>query len=104
MPQEIAPGGTITFTITRDPRRASERKTLERLMRMQSGVQRGLRKLARERRQHLNQGHQRGGRWWWVRPHATRIVRVAPGQSFTLRVTPQIVADLRSVERYLKRG
>ena len=101
MPLAITPGQEMTFTLTAAPRRAAERKTLERLMRMESGVAHGLKKLARRRRQHDNKGHQRGGRLWWVRPHATKLVRVAPGASFTLFVTPQIAVDIRSVERYL---
>jgi hypothetical protein len=104
MPLAITPGQELTFTLTAAPRRAAERKTLERLMRMESSVRHGLQKLARRRRQHDNKGHQRGGRLWWVRPHATRLVYPAPGATFTLFVTPQIAADLASVEKYLKKA
>jgi hypothetical protein len=31
----------------------------------------------------------------------TKVVTVRKGASFTLRLTPQIMADLKSVEKYL---
>jgi hypothetical protein len=95
---------TVTYTVIRAPRRAAERKTLERLMRMQSEVQRGLRQLAKRRHQHDNKGHQRGGRLWWVRPRTTKLAYAMPGARFTLRVTPQIAPDLASVAKYLQAG
>jgi hypothetical protein len=38
---------------------------------------------------------------WLVRARCTRLVRVAPGQSFTIQVTPQLAKDLASVAEYL---
>ncbi len=46
----IAPLKTVTFTVTKVPRKPSQRETIQRLMRMQRDVQRSLKKLARRRR------------------------------------------------------
>lgn len=102
MSDAIAPRKTVTFTLTRVPRRLSHRRTLERLMRMQPGIQAGLKRLARRRRQHDNKLITRGGRFWHVRVPAAKLVLLDAGRSFTLTITPQIIPDLRSVERYLE--
>jgi len=92
---------TVTFTIASMPRRAAQLKTLERLMRMQPHIQRGLDKLARRRRQTDNQPRARAGRTWIDREPTVKLVHPARGDTFTLRLTPQILPDLRSVEKYL---
>lgn len=101
MADAIAPNKTYTFTITSVPASASGRKTLFRLMRMQPAIQRGLRQLAARRRREDNVIHPRGGRQWVARAKATKLVAVKVGESFTLRVTPQIVPDLASVSKHL---
>jgi hypothetical protein len=101
MSETLAPRQTVTFTLTKAPRRASLRKTILRLMRMQPDIQRGLRRLAKRRLRHDNTEHPRGGRLWTTRVRATRLVHLKPGASFTLTITPQIMPDLQSVEPYL---
>ena len=98
----IAPQKTVEFTITKVPRRAAQRKTIDRLMRMQTAVQRGLRKLAQRRRRHDNVRYIRAGVEWITRARVTRLTRVEEGETFTLTITPQIVPDLNSVQAYLK--
>ena len=68
MADPIAPLKTVTFTITRVPPRAPQRKTIARLMMMQPDVQRGLKKLAARRRQKDNTPTRRGGRIWIAYP------------------------------------
>ena len=97
----IAPGKTVTFTITKAPLRAPQRKTLARLMKMQPEVRRDLKMTARRRRQKDNVPTRRGGRIWINRAKAPRLVHVEAGETFTLTVTPQIVPDLKSVEGFL---
>ena len=97
----VAPGREMTFTINKAPRREAERKTIHRLMNMQPDVQRGLKKLHTKRRLEDNVFGTRAGRPWVARVKTTKLTRVAPGNSFTLFVTPQIVNDLKSVEKYL---
>jgi hypothetical protein len=97
----LAAGKTVTFTITRVPARTAQQKTIRRLMCMQRDHQKGYKALQLRRKREENIGHQRGGREWMVRVKATRIGRIEPGESFTLRLTPQILPDLKSVEKFL---
>jgi hypothetical protein len=102
MSDVIAPQKTVTFTITKAPRRPADQKTIQRLMRMQPHIQRGLASLARRRRQHDNIETTRAGRPWVNRKRTTKLTRVLPGEQFTLMITPQVIPDLRSVERFLE--
>ena len=102
MATEVAPSKSYTFTVTATPPRTAQQKTIMRLMRMQTDVQRGLEKLARRRRQTLNRDTNRAGRIWVARVRPTKLVRAEKGESFTLHVTPQIMPDLRSVKNYLE--
>ncbi len=98
----IAPQKTVCFTITKVPNRPAPRRTILRLMQMQPDIQRGLKMLARRRRQRDNQVRRHGGRVWIHRARATKLVQVEPGRTFTLTITPQIIPDIKSVEAYLK--
>ncbi len=97
----IAPQAKVTFTIKKAPRREAERKTIQRLMRKQTHIQTGLRHLARQRRQKDNRPYIRAGVEWVDRVKTTKLTKVEPGETFTLTICPQIMPDLRSVEKYL---
>ena len=97
----IVPSKTVTFTIKKTPARPADRKTIQRLMRMQRPIQNALEKLSRVRRQERNHRRQRAGRMWMVRYPMTRVTNVIKGETFTLRVTPQIVNDLKAVAKFL---
>ncbi len=97
---ELAPSRTVTFTVKALPRTERQRKTLQRLMRLAPGVQRGLSRLATKRRRETP-WTQRGGRLFARRKQATKLVVPAVGATFTLRLTAQILPDVKSVERYL---
>lgn len=97
----LTPGNEVTFTITKAPRREAQRKTIQRLMRMQPRIQKGLRALARQRRQKDNRPYIRAGVVWVDRKRTTKLTRVEPGESFTLRLIPQILPDIKAVEQYL---
>ena len=99
---DLAPSSTITFTITTLPKNERGRKTLNRLMKMQPEVQKGLSMLARRRRQKDNVPTKRAGRIWINRKKPTALTRVEIGESFTLRVTAQIIPDSKSVAAYLE--
>lgn len=98
----LAPQQTVTFTIKKAPRLEAQRKTIDRLMRMQTHVQSGLRRLARKRASTDNKPYIRAGVEWVDRAKATKLTNVAPGETFTLTLTPQILPDLRSVEQFLE--
>ena len=99
---DLAPSSTVTFTITTLPKNERGRKTLNRLMKMQPEVQKGLSMLARRRRQKDNVRTKRAGRIWINRKKPTALTRVEIGESFTLRVTAQIIPDIKSVAAYLE--
>ena len=102
MADVIAPRNTVTFTVTRVPQRTAQRKTIERLMKMQPDLQKALKVRARQRRQHDNIVDIRAGRKWIQRVRATKMARLAQGETFTLTLTPQMIPDVRSVEQFLK--
>ena len=93
MADVISPQMTVTFTVTDVPRRPAQRKTLERLIKMQPEIQRELEVRARQRRQHGNITEIRAGRKWTQRVPASKLARVEQGRSFTLTLTPQIIPD-----------
>ena len=93
--------GTVTFTIKSVPLTDGGFRTVERLMRLERGAQRILKKLQKKRMTQLNEWRPRAGREWLVRARCTRLVRVAAGESFTIQVTPQISKDIASVAKYL---
>ena len=93
---------TVQFTITAIPVEHRRQQTLLRLMRMTPGVQGALNRLKRERLRSGNRRTARAGRIWLAREECTRVVFVEKGATFTLRMTPQIAADVKSVEKYLE--
>jgi len=94
---QITANQTMTFTVQRAPRTTAARKTMERLMGMQTSIQNGRSKLATLRRLKDNVTYIRAGRKWVNRKRVTKLAVAEPGATFTLLVTPQIVNDLKSV-------
>ena len=101
-PDTIVPNSTMTFTVTTRPQRTATIKTIERLMGMQTHLQRGRTKLANQRRLKDNVTYVRAGRPWVNRKRVTQLARAEQGATFSLHITPQIVDDLRSVASYLE--
>ena len=101
MSDVIAPSKTVKFTITKTPRKVSLQKTMQRLMQMQPESKRLLKALQKQRRQHDNNTYVRAGVWWTDRARATRVTRVEVGESFTLRLTPQIINDVNAILPYV---
>ena len=98
----LVPQTEVTFTVSKMPRRPADRKTIQRLMRLQPEIVKGMKSLQKRRRQRDNVTYMRAGVPWTNRAKATNLTRVEPGATFTLRLTPQILPDLRSVERFLE--
>ncbi len=98
---QIIPNTEMTFTIATVPTRPAVKKTIERLMWMQDDKKRDLKMLQRRRKQKDIKHTIRAGRVWFDRPRATRTARCEMGASFTIRVTPQIMNDVKSVVQYL---
>jgi predicted component of type VI protein secretion system len=97
---DLTPGASITISVTKVPAEPRHRKTIERLMRLQPAVQRTLTRVAKARAR-KNPVNQRGGRMWVARIAATRCVKAAKGATFSLRVTPQIIPDVKAISRFV---
>jgi len=94
-------GSEQTFEVTAVPQRIAQQKTIRRLMRLQPEIQKGLALLSARRRRQDNRTYTRAGRPWTDRATMTKLTKMAAGERFTIHVTPQIVPDIRSVERFL---
>jgi hypothetical protein len=96
----IAPGGKIKVEITAWPRTAAARKTLRRLCARDMAVQR----IDRQRKSCRPSFEQwtRGGAMWNHRMKSSTAAVVAPGESYELRATVDVLRDLHSVEKYVK--
>jgi hypothetical protein len=103
MATTIPATGKVTFQISTAPSTPAAKKTIARLMRMNPRTQRKLSSLADNRVKNLNERRPRAGRIWLTRARATRLIQVAVGEKFTLTMTPQIVNDVKSVEKFLTR-
>lgn len=97
----LVPSATVHFTVKQVPLEPRRQHTIQRLMRMNAKVQGALNRLSRDRKRHKNRRCNRAGRIWVARVECTKLVTVREGAQFTLRLTPQIMADLKSVEKYL---
>lgn len=96
----IAPGSDLRCTVTKPPRAEGPRKTIERLMRLDPSNQKSLRRAQHLRLRRMNR-YIRGNRLWSSREKAARVVRVSDGASWSMPLTPHILADLKSVAKYI---
>jgi hypothetical protein len=98
---DFKPGQNIRLTITSAPRNEAGVDTLERLMRQEPSVKRGLRKAQRRRRQDMIV-YNRGNRDWYKREKCARIVNAQNGATWTMTYSHQIAPELASVAGYVK--
>lgn len=97
----LKPGQSIRCTLTKAPRSAGAESTIARLMRNDPSAKRGLRRSQKLRAQNVNR-YNRGNRWWISRETCGKIVRVVPGQDWTMTYVPHMLPDLQAVEQYLE--
>jgi len=100
MSDTLAPGQTVRCTITKEPRAAAPARTIARLMRHDPANAKALRRAQKGRRDRMVV-YTRGNRDWHQRERCGKIVRVRAGEGWTMRITPQVLPDLRCVARYL---
>ena len=98
---DFTPGQNIRITITSAPRNEAGIDTLERLMRLEPGVKRGLRRAQRRRRQDMVV-YNRGNRDWYKREKCARIARAASGASWVMPFSHQLAPELASVASHVK--
>jgi hypothetical protein len=83
---DLKPGQTVRVTISKKITREAARKTLERLFMKDQAIP-----------------GRRGGRIWTKRPNKIHPV-LERGTAATVKVTPQAVKDLKSVEDFIQVG
>lgn len=97
---DVKPGTTVRVTINKNISRESAKKTLERLFLTDKSVSKPIE--ARSRNFKPIPGR-RGGRIWTKRPNKVHPT-LERGSAATIRVTPQAVKDLKSVEDFIQIG
>jgi len=97
----LKPGQTIKCTITKAPRKAAAVDTIERLMRQEPAVKRGLRRAQRRRRQDMIV-YNRGNRDWYKREICSKQAQAKTGATWTMTYSHQILPELRSLTGYVQ--
>lgn len=100
---DITPGTTVNIKIVKTPTNASARKTLVRLLSKDADVIAENKRHKRVRK--TNQTHSpRGGRWrvWEGRLAKQHPVKGDIGEAGTILASPDVVTDLKSVERFVE--
>ena len=101
MLDQLKPGQNIRCTVTTAPRTEAGIDTIERLMRQEPSIKRGLRKAQRRRRQGMIV-YNRGNRDWYKREECGKLVKVAKGSTWTMQYSLQIAPELKSLAKYLQ--
>ncbi|MBL0920807.1 MAG: hypothetical protein IBJ10_01625 [Phycisphaerales bacterium] len=96
----LKPGAAVTLVVNECPLVENHVQTIERLMRQDPDMKRGLKKGQHDRMQRLVV-RSRGGRPWEKRELSSKIVRCEKGAKWSMTYFPQIANDLASVARYL---
>ena len=97
---ELKPGTTVRVTINKNITRASARKTLERLFLTDKEVRKPI---LRRSRNFIELPKRRGGQIWTKRPNKVHPT-LDKGAAATIKTTPQLIKDLRSVEDFIQVG
>jgi hypothetical protein len=101
MIDSLKPGQKIRCTVLKLPKAAADRKTIERLMRRDPAVVRGLRN-SYEKRAHTTVTYNRGNRDWVQRQKVGKIVRLVTGNSWTCAFDLSVAPDFKAVQSFLK--
>jgi hypothetical protein len=97
---DLKPGQTVRVTISKKITRDAARKTLERLFMKDKAIKAPL---DRRSRNFVDIPGRRGGRIWTKRPNKIHPA-LERGTAATIKVTPQAVKDLKSVEDFIQVG
>jgi hypothetical protein len=96
----LKPGQQIQCTVTKTPRKAACVDTIERLMRQETVIKRGLRKAQRRRRQDMIV-YNRGNRDWYKREICGKLVQAKTGATWKMTYSLQILPELKSLASYV---
>lgn len=95
------PGQNVRLTVLKAPRAQSCKTTIERLLRLDPTIQKGLRTAHKKRRQGKIVFN-RGNRDWIKREICGKIVKPVAGSTATFPYTVNLAPDIASVAQYLK--
>jgi hypothetical protein len=101
MALEVKPGGKVSIEVIKTPRCEAAAKTLSRIF-GKDLAGRNLRRHRKALRASAKMVHRRGGRPWEHAPRAPRLIRPEKAATCTVLVTPELVGDLKSVQRFIK--
>ena len=101
MTATFKPGQKIRCTVLKLPRAAADRKTIERLMRRDPAVTRGL-KNSHHLRQRTTVTYNRGNRDWVQRQKVGKIVRLVAGNTWTCTFDLSVAPDFNAVSDFVK--
>ena len=99
--ESIKPGQTIRCTVVKEPRLQDDQQTVARLMRRDPTIKRQLTRAQSHRRRTLVV-RSRGKRPWAVRRRTAKYAIPSLGATWTMRYTPEVAPDFRSISTYLK--
>ena len=97
----LKPGQMIRCTVSKNPASEANIDTIERLMRLDPGVVRGLRRAQRRRRQEMVV-YNRGNRDWYKREKCARISKCAKGAAWTMKFNLDLKRELNAVSSFVK--
>jgi hypothetical protein len=100
MALDLKPGQTVRVTISKNISRAAARKTLERMFMCDAAVSDPI---AVRSRNFKELPKRRGGCIWTKRPNKVHA-NLERGASANVKLTPQFVRDLKSVESFVQVG
>lgn len=99
----LKPGQNVTCEVTKVPSNEDAQQTIAKLMRKDMNHKRNLKKAQTKRAQRMNI-YNRGNRDWVSRETVARVVRVVKGAKWTMVFTPDLMGEMRNVEKYIKVG
>ena len=91
----IKPGQWVTVKIMKQPRAESRRKTLVRLCEKDPAMRKERVRLKRAR---IVKFHRRGGRHWAARPYRVATVCTAPGSTYRIFASLDVLRELKCIE------
>lgn len=94
------PGQKVTCTITKVPLAEGDVKTLSRLMRLDPGNIRALRRAQNLRRQRMVV-YNRGNRDWVSREQCAKVVRLAVGENWTMPYRLELAHELKNLSDFV---
>ncbi len=100
MALDVQPGSRINITVTKTPTNESAAKTLSRIF-AKDVNSKSARRDRKKLRTAFTDGRQRGGRIWYVRPKAPRLVMPEKDSACTVLATVDVIRDLGSVTRFV---